>query len=243
MLWVLTGISIGDSKLERSTMEAVLRGVRRLAPVSRGPKLPLLFSSLASLIDSLPVSPKGLAFRAALLTGFFGMLRSSNLVPRSRNHRFQDHYLRRADVAFGPHGATLRVRRSKTNQFGIRRVLTQLPRVDGSPYCPSSAIKALLAAAPGDDGAPLFSWAQGAWVSYDDLLTLLKSVPGDGTGSYGTHSLRRGGATYAASLGVSIYHIKLQGDWASDCFLRYVVPAVTESASAHTIFAAALASF
>lgn len=242
-LWVLLGVSIGDSRLERATMEAVIRGVRRLAPVSRGPKLPLPFKSLVSLVDALPPSPKGLAFKAALLSGFFGMLRASNLVPRSRKDCHQGHFLRRSDVVLGSDGATLRITRSKTNQFGARRVTTKLPFVEGSPYCPSSSIKALLAAAPGHGAAPLFSWASGAWVSYEDLLTLLKSLSGGVPGPFGTHSLRRGGATFAASLGVSAFHIKLQGDWSSDCFLRYVIPSSAESASAPVLFAAALSSF
>ena len=39
---------------------------------------------------------------------------------------------------------------------------------------------------------------------------------------FGCHSLRRGGATFAADSGVPPYFIKLQGDWASDCYTRYI---------------------
>jgi hypothetical protein len=39
---------------------------------------------------------------------------------------------------------------------------------------------------------------------------------------YSSHSLRRGGATWAFQCGVSPDLIKLQGDWQSNAYLRYI---------------------
>lgn len=41
--------------------------------------------------------------------------------------------------------------------------------------------------------------------------------------NYSGHSFRRGGATYASSLGISHKLIQLQGDWASTACLEYLV--------------------
>jgi hypothetical protein len=41
-------------------------------------------------------------------------------------------------------------------------------------------------------------------------------------GIKGGHSFRRGAATWAGSVGLSDYDIKMLGYWSSDCFLRYI---------------------
>ena len=40
--------------------------------------------------------------------------------------------------------------------------------------------------------------------------------------AYGTHSLRRGGATFAASIGVPRHVIQAIGDWRSDAVDEYI---------------------
>jgi len=51
-----------------------------------------------------------------------------------------------------------------------------------------------------------------------DLLRFAGFNPDD----YSGHSLRRGGATYANSLGISHELIQLQGDWASSAYREYL---------------------
>ena len=50
-------------------------------------------------------------------------------------------------------------------------------------------------------------------------LTLLEVGDKD---LYSSHSFRRGGATFAFQCGVSPSLIKCQGDWSSDCYLKYI---------------------
>ena len=50
----------------------------------------------------------------------------------------------------------------------------------------------------------------------------MAQISGEDPARFGCHSLRRGGATFAASAGVPPYFIKLQGDWSSDCYTRYI---------------------
>ena len=53
------------------------------------------------------------------------------------------------------------------------------------------------------------------------LKGLLVKV-GLNSSDFSAHSFRRGGASYAFSLGLSPLQIKLCGDWGSDCYERYV---------------------
>jgi integrase len=61
------------------------------------------------------------------------------------------------------------------------------------------------------------------------LKTLLRQIGIDPT-NYAGHSFRRGGATWAHSIGISDALIKYQGDWHSDAYRLYVV--VTDGAKA-----------
>ena len=53
------------------------------------------------------------------------------------------------------------------------------------------------------------------------LTTLLSSL-GVNASDFSAHSFRRGGASYAFSIGLSPLQIKLRGDWGSDAYERYI---------------------
>jgi hypothetical protein len=62
-------------------------------------------------------------------------------------------------------------------------------------------------------------------VSYPQLQTSLKALvlkSGQNPDSFSSHSLRRGGATWAFQAGVPGELIQLQGDWHSDAYLEYL---------------------
>ena len=40
--------------------------------------------------------------------------------------------------------------------------------------------------------------------------------------AYSIHSFRRGGATFAVEFGASVEAVKVQGNWRSDCYQKYV---------------------
>ena len=50
----------------------------------------------------------------------------------------------------------------------------------------------------------------------------LLSLSGIDPAGFSGHSFRRGGATWAFSCNVPGELIKLQGGWASDCYIRYL---------------------
>ena len=61
------------------------------------------------------------------------------------------------------------------------------------------------------------------------LFTLMKQIalPAE---QYGTHSLRRGGATWMFLAGIPIEVIKQIGDWKSDCIYKYIKPNIKDTA-------------
>ena len=53
---------------------------------------------------------------------------------------------------------------------------------------------------------------------------------------YGTHSFRRGGATFALEAGVSLDTISLLGDWKSDAMFLYLnMPLSSRLSAQHTM--------
>jgi integrase len=148
--------------------------------------------------------------KAILLTGFSGAFRRSNLVA-----------LQVDDVTFTDEGVVIRVRRSKTDQFGVGRDVGILR---GTGLCPVKALRDWLTLLNTSDG-PLFRpvhWRNGT-IGKQGLTThsIAKIVKrhvervGLESSLYSGHSLRRGFATSASRNGATLPQIMKQGGWRS----------------------------
>ena len=169
--------------------------------------------------------PKNLALWSALCVGFFSFLQSGNLVPKSKGAWKPGTHLARSDLSFVEWGAVLRVRFTKTHQFDGPPIEVPIPYVQGAAFCPVSALRSLLIVAPVEVASPLFSFSTEEWVSYSDFLSFIRTLASKcnlDPNEFGCHSCRSGGATFASASGGPDYHIKLQGLWKSDAFLRYL---------------------
>ena len=60
------------------------------------------------------------------------------------------------------------------------------------------------------------------YTSFTKELRRLLDAAGYKAASYSGHSFRRGGASYLYSMGADPLIIQASGDWASDCYTRYV---------------------
>jgi hypothetical protein len=93
---------------------------------------------------------------------------------------------------------------------------------------PVRAILSHFGASPLGGGGPLFNYLlNGREVSLTSAVFVVRlhkvlDSLGYRAVDYSAHSFRRGGASYAFSLGVSPLQIKLRGDWASDAYERYI---------------------
>jgi hypothetical protein len=115
-----------------------------------------------------------LALWAAIVVGFFSFLRAS--VPRDARDFEGVLFLRRSDIKFTDEGAVLKVRHSKTNQFGDRKVRIPIPRITGDILCPMLALQSLFKAVRVIPSLPAFSYAPFRWIHYSELLNGVKRV-------------------------------------------------------------------
>jgi hypothetical protein len=172
---------------------------------------------------------------SAMLVGMFGLLRKDNVTAGKARAAHDDAGLRRGDVVFktpaggaGPVIAWLRLRSSKTIQFGERVHMVPLVAI-GGPLCPVAALRRHMADAPAGPDAYCFQLRQRrggrlAPMSHAYFVRRMKDMlhsVGEDPSRYAGHSLRRGGATLAFTLGVERHLIKMQGDWLSDVVDRY----------------------
>ena len=110
-----------------SIIENIMGIKRRKGSIQKGKK-PLLISSLKTTIDAIDQQNKEkikiLRDRSIILIGFSGGFRRNEIV--SLNYD---------DLDFVPEGLKIKIKRSKTDQFGEGSIKA-LPYFDNSQYCP-----------------------------------------------------------------------------------------------------------
>ncbi|XP_044136651.1 uncharacterized protein LOC122928152 [Bufo gargarizans] len=192
--------------------------------VSRESRRPVSFGLLGKLISLLPQvcsSP----FEVALFSGsfslaFFAALRVSELVAPSCR---KPGGLSSDDVVLGNDSLRIRVRRSKTDQFG-RGAWIPLHPVPGVS-CPVHLISQYSSLRSA--GCNFFAHADGSPLTKFQFVSVFKSclaLCGADPKEFGTHSFRIGAATEAARAGLPESEIMRIGRWKSACFARYIRP-------------------
>jgi len=153
---------------------------------------------------------------ALIQVAYFGAFRRSELVAIDMEH-----------LQFEHQGLLIVVPRSKTDQTGEGKVKA-LPYGQAN-LCPVRALKKWLSAAAITQG-PVFRgitrWdqLQAKALHSESINTMLKSIGKhcqfDFIDTLSSHSLRRGFATSAASVGAEFSTIKKQGGWKNDATVR-----------------------
>ena len=121
------------------------------------------------------------------------------------------------------------MRWSKTIQYRNRTLLVPVP--NSAPI--EQFVHAFNLVAAHDSATlrngPAFVYTSGDQIkllTYTTFTTKLKKLLeqcGYDSSQYSGHSFRRGGATFALNCGVPGHDIKLQGDWLSNAYERYLV--------------------
>ena len=213
----------------------VVRGIKRCLGSRPSQKLPITPAILKCIHRQLDFSkPFDIAFWAACVTAFFGFFRKSTLLPKSKNKFDPSSDLCRSDLQIDPDGAIITIRHTKTIQFHERVLEIPLPKNDNSILCPVSALQKLLRVQvpiSTSEPFPLFSYSKEpcapSWecITHANFVgTLKRTIIACGLSSseYSGHSFRRGGASFAFSCGIPAAVIKLQGDWRSSAYERYL---------------------
>ena len=224
-----------QNPLDTWELTMVKKGIHRRLGKPPKQKLPITPHILNMLYNQLDLQVnQHKAFWAACLVAFFSFLRKSTLLPKSPAEKDIYKALCMGDLHInGDELMTLRIRHTKTIQFGQRELCLPISSVPGSPLCPLSAVAAMLAALPAQMSMkisqPLFSYVSAGGtlqiLTHSTFVKLLKyylKVAGVNPSEYSGHSFRRGGCTHAFKLGISPLLIKLRGDWKSNAFERYI---------------------
>lgn len=224
---------------ENFQIQSVLRGIKRSKGNVPHYKLAISPDDLSNMCKLLNMGVlEDVQLWCALLLCFFGLLRVSAVCVKKKSSWDTSHVLCRRDLSVTPTGCIIEQKHSKTNQFSERTHPVILPYIRDHTLCPTSALLKFLGRAgqvPPD--APLLArrCTTGLAAFTEDTMrrrlhTLLSRL-GLHAAEYGTHSLRRGGATWLMSCGVPLHTIKSLGDWRSDCVQKYLKPNHLEKCS------------
>jgi len=188
-----------DSPTKAEPVRLVRRGVRRTVGAAQRQVRPVSVVDLRAMVNGLGDDLAGHRDRAMLLLGFAGALRRSELVG-----------LDVADVADGPDGLTVTIRRSKTDQEGAGRTVG-IPRGAHGETDPVGAWQEWLRGSGITEGAAFRPIDRHGRISPNRLTAQSVAAvvkrhaerAGIDPEQVAGHSLRAGLATSAAAAGVS----------------------------------------
>ena len=209
-------------------LSMIQRGISRLMGKPPKQKLPITVRMLTDSHRTLQNSPSDHAFWFACLVAFFGFLRKSTLLPQSEEFR-SGKYIARSDVVdITLHSFLVRVRFTKTIQFGQR--ILELPYVSCTDIrlCPVRALLTHFGFSPLAQSRPLFNYMENGverFFSNSFFMFRLRTglrATGHPASDISCHSFRRGGASLAYRVGLSATDIKQRGDWRSNAYERYL---------------------
>ena len=225
--WLHVMFDLPPPPLSHCRVQLTLRGLKRLLSASVQRKLPITPTILLALRDVMDFSlPLHRALWAAFLLGFFTFFRKSNIIPPSHSQFSPTKHLSRSDFHFTSWGLIVSVKWSKVIQFRERTLLIPLVSIPSHALCPVHALREFFDTCPAPASSPAFVLPTATGlrsISYSSFTKHLKDLlrlAGLNPDNYSGHSFRRGGATYASSLGISHELIQLQGDWASTAYLE-----------------------
>ena len=205
-----------------SIIENIMGIKRRKGSIQKGKK-PILINNLKQIINVIDEQTneeiKKLRDRSIILIGFSGGFRRNELV--SLDHE---------DLDFVQEGLKIKIKRSKTDQFGEGSI-KGLPYFDNPQYCPVVSIQKWIKISKINSG-PLFRrFTKGSNLSQNRLTDqtvalLIKEylkLAGIDSKNYSGHSLRSGFATTAAESGAEERSIMaMTGHKSTEKVRRYI---------------------
>ena len=224
---VLAGMD--TSQFDHISLKLVFKGIARFKkhlPKQALPLTPDIMKEMHARLDLTTVNDVSLW--TLLVFGFFLMARKSNLVPDSVKKFDESKHLCVADVVVSQNLLLVSLKWSKTNQFGERQHFVPLVAMPQSVLCPVEAFKLHVKTVPQHPKGALFCrLVKGKLLPmtyryFQDKFKKLIASTGRNPAAYSSHSLRRGGATFAAAAGVPRHIIQQVGDWKSDAVDRYL---------------------
>ncbi len=170
----------------------------------------------------------------AVIFGFFGFLRQSNLAPKSVKDFDNTRHTTRGDVKFQDPGLVISL------QCGGEPHEVPLPKLQNKLLCPVRAYKRLLKVAPTvSPQQPLLTLKPKQLLCCPKLSAYFKHILSDmglNHELYSLQSLHRGGASAAVQGGAGIASAKNHGHWRSEAFWDYVVAEAPHQSQVAKVF-------
>lgn len=172
---------------------------------------------------------------AALLTMYRALLRVSHVTLSS-------HTLLRRDIEFQDWGVTIWIRSAKNLRLQAKGIPVPIVKGLTPEVCPVTWLRHLFVKFPRPPDAFLFSSDSWPFITYYVFQKMFKKFCFSSgiTGNFASHSLRRGGASTLADLGVPLVDIKDRGLWSSDCVHKYLALSVARKRAVDTVFSSSL---
>ena len=214
---------------ENFHLRLVMRGIARIHPHVPHRATPVTPEILLAFYHHMDHSSSlHLTVWACCLTLFFTLARMGSILPSSQICKDFKHILTRDRVNFSSEGLLVTLLRTKTIQFGKRRLHIPLLRLNSS-LCPVEAYKKSLCMVDKHSFVPAFVFLDHGrvrWLTTDLFVRTFRSVASlfikHEVSSFTGHSFRRGGATWAFHSGVPGELIQVMGDWSSDAYKNYL---------------------
>lgn len=213
---------------ESFVITLVMKGLARIIGKQVSQKVGLAPEDFIAIYDKLDLSDlNNITKWSALMLAFRSLLRKSNIV--QTNLKETGMVILRSDIEFSPRGVLLKVNKSKTIQCKEYQLLIPVDFVSKNCLCAATMLATHLARTPHiKDGPLFFTVVAGHWrpLRYIELLNFLKDcvkLIGLDPNDVGLHSMRRSGAAFLQSMGISLVDIMNAGDWKSLAALQYLV--------------------
>ncbi len=225
------------TQVDRHLVSSTMAGVRRYQqyrPMSKAPLTPVELMAIRGRLNW--ASSLHRTFWAALCIGFWTFLRGSNLLLTSAKAFVPGQHVAVTSITnVSPEGYHITLSRTKTVQFNERSLLIPVRSVKGHAMCPLAALHDMWELAPPGASPSIFVYvdSKGRTVPllrsrFSKLIKHFCALVGLDPSKYSGHSLRKGGATCAFIAGCDETMVKLQGDWVSDAYQRYVTFSVQQ---------------
>ena len=171
----------------------------------------------------------------------------SNIAPHSSKNFSKQHHFLRQDVIFGPPGAHLVLKWTKTMQDRKSHNIIQLPTIKNKYLCPVQALTALLISRSLSPQDPLFASITPPHkpvidTHIRDALRRILISRNISPVSHGFHTFRRSGATFAFDHSVPLQNIMSHGLWKSSAVWTYLQNASVAPSLVPSTFSAFISS-
>ena len=222
-------IGLPPPQLTEHLTSLTLKGLRleMAQPTKQAfPVTPQIFSRMFAFVDVQ--SPEQVTAWSALIFVFHLLLRKSNIVPDTQAAFDPNKQLTRGSLTLAANAMLVNIVWSKTLQFREKELLLPLVALANKIICPVFWAWQMIQLNPANANSPAFSYYRGnrfMTLTYPRLTFWFKlwlTQAGYDATKFTMHSLRRGGATFLHEADIPGKIIQLLGNWASDCYLRYI---------------------